>query len=441
MRRALTRALRGAGIRFVRIVTCSTANVIRSKAANIECLEDVFEHGVGVTAALPALPVMYDVVVEESGLGPVGEIRLMPDWETLQLIPYASGHAQVIGDLMLDGQPWPLDPRYFLRRMVADASRAGFQAQAGYELEFYLLDANRRPADDTVFAATLGMDVAHRLIGDIVDALAAQDILVQQFYPEAGPGQYELPLAPADPLTTADRMVYARQTLRAVARQAGMRAVLLPKVFDDQAGNGAHCHFSLWREGRNVIGDPGAAHGLSAEAMHFVAGILDHLPALAALTVASRNSYRRLRPRTWSGAFRAWGTDNREAAVRVPSGPNRTAPSHIELKTSDASANPYLALGAILAAGLDGLRRGLTPPAPVQEDPAHLSEAERSARGLNHLPDSLEAAVGALERDPVLMEALGPDLARAYIAVKRFEWQALKDMPLDEEVSLLMERY
>ena len=441
MRKALTRALRGAGIRFVRVVTCSTANVIRSKAANVDCLDDVFEHGVGVTAALPALPVMYDAVVQESGLGPVGEIRLMPDWETLQLVPYASGHAQVIGDLMLDGQPWPLDPRYFLRRMVADASRAGFQAQAGYELEFYLLDANRRPADDTVFAATLGMDVAHRLIGDIVDALAGQDILVQQFYPEAGPGQYELPLAPADPLTTADRMVYARQTLHAVARQAGMRAVLLPKVFDDQAGSGAHCHFSLWREGRNVIGDPGAAHGLSAEAMSFVAGILDHLPALAALTVASRNSYRRLRPRTWSGAFRAWGTDNREAAVRVPSGPNRTAPSHIELKTSDASANPYLALGGIIAAGLDGLRRGLTPPAPVQEDPARLSEAQRSARGVDPLPDSLEAAVGALERDPVLMEALGPDLARAYIAVKRFEWQALKDLPLAEEVSMLMERY
>jgi len=441
MKTALVRALRGARIRFVRVITCSTANVIRSKAANVDCLEDVFEHGVGVTAALPGLPVMYDAVVPESGLGPVGEIRLMPDWETLQLVPYAPGHAQVIGDLMLDGQPWPLDPRQFLRRMVAEAGKAGFGVHAGYELEFYLLDANRRPIDDTVFAATLGMDVAHRVIGEIVDALGAQDIIVQQFYPEAGPGQYELPLAPADPLTGADRMVYARQTLHAVARQAGMKAVLLPKVFDDEAGNGAHCHFSLWREGRNVIGDPRAAHGLSTEAMSFVAGILDHLPALAALTVASRNSYRRLRPQTWSGAFRAWGTDNREAAVRVPSGANRTAPGHIELKTSDASSNPYLALGGVIAAGLDGLRRKLAPPAPVQEDPARLSEAERSQRGMDPLPDTLEMAVGALERDPVLMDALGPELARAYIAVKRFEWQALKDLPLEEEVTLLMERY
>ena len=441
MRTALMRALRGAQIRFVRIVTCPTSNVIRSKAANVECLQDVFEQGVGVTAAMPALPVMYDAVVQESGLGPVGEVRLMPDWETLQLVPYAPGHAQAIGDLMLDGHPWPLDPRYFLKRMVAEAGHAGFDVRAGYELEFYLLDADRRPADDTVFAATLGMDVAQRVIGEMVDALAAQEIVVQQFYPEAGPGQFELPLAPADPLTTADRMVYARQTLHAVARRAGMRAALLPKIFDDQAGNGAHCHFSLWREGRNAIGDPQAAHGLSGEAMSFIAGILDHLPALAALTLASDNSYRRVRPRTWSGAYRAWGTDNREAAVRVPSGANRAAPSHIELKASDASSNPYLALGGIIAAGLDGLRRNLAPPAPVQEDPARLSEAERSARGVDPLPHNLGAALAALERDPVLMEALGPELAQAYIAVKRFEWQALKDLPLEEEVSLLLERY
>jgi len=441
MKKAFVRALRGARIRFVRVITCSTANVIRSKAVNVDCLEGTFEHGVGVTAALPALPVMYDAVVQGSGLGPVGEIRLVPDWETFQLVPYAPGHAQVIGDLMLDGRPWPLDPRHFLKRMVAEAGRAGLDVRAGYELEFYLLDGNRRPADDTVFAATLGMDVAHRIVGDIVDALAAQDIVAQQFYPEAGPGQYELPLAPADPLTTADQMLYARQTLHAVAREAGMRAVLLPKVFENTAGNGAHCHVSLWRDGCNVTGDTKSSHGLSVEAASFVAGMLDHLPALAALTVASRNSYRRLQPRTWSGAFRAWGTDNREAAVRVPSGPNHTAPGHIELKTSDASSNPYLALGAVIAAGLDGLHRRLALPEPVQEDPADLAEAERRRRGVDPLPDTLEAAISALEADRVLVDALGPGLAQAYIAVKRFEWQTLKDLPLEDEVSMLMERY
>ncbi len=441
MKTALVRALRAANVRFVRVITCSTSNVIRGKAASIECLEDVFEHGVGVTAALPALPVMYDAVVEESGLGPVGEIRLVPDWETFQLVPYAPGDAQVIGDLVLDGRPWPLDPRDFLRRVVAEARKQDLDVRAGYELEFYLLDDNRRPADDTVFAATLAMDVAHRVVHEMVDALAAQGIVAQQFYPEAGPGQYELPLAAADPLTTADRMLYARQTLHAVARRAGFKAVMLPKIFEHTAGNGAHCHFSLWREGRNIIGDPRSAHGLSTEATSFIAGMLEHLPALAALTVASRNSYRRLQPRTWSGAFRAWGIDNREAAVRVPSGPNRTTPGHIELKTSDASSNPYLALGAVIAAGLDGVARGLTLPEPVQGDPARLAEAERRARRIDPLPETLEIALAALEADRVLMEALGPQLAQAYTAVKRFEWQALKDLSLEEEVALLMERY
>src|SRR5215471_3007301 len=147
MKLALMRALRGAQVRFVRVITCSTANVIRGKAASIDCLDDVFLHGVGVTAALPALPVMHDVVVQESGLGPAGEVRLMPDWDTLQLIPYAPGHAQTIGDLMLDGRPWPLDPRGFLRRIVAGAREEGLAVQAGYELEFYLLDDQRRPLD------------------------------------------------------------------------------------------------------------------------------------------------------------------------------------------------------------------------------------------------------------------------------------------------------
>ncbi len=441
MERAFMRALRGAQVRFVRVITCSTSNVIRGKACAIEFLDDLLAHGVGITAALPALPVMYDAVVEGSGLGPAGEIRLVPDWDTFQLVPYAPGHAQVVGDLTLGGRPWPLDPRHFLRRMVGEAREAGLEIRAGCELEFYLLDDHGRPADDTVFAATLGMDVAHRVVGDLVDALAAQDIVVQQFYPESGPGQIELPLAPADLVTTADRMLYARQTLHAVARRAGFKAVLLPKVFEHTAGNGAHCHFSLWRDGRNVVGDPRSDHGLSSDAAGFIAGMLNHLPALAALTVASPNSYRRLQPRTWSGAFRTWGIDNREAAVRVPSSPDGAPPSHFELKTSDASANPYLALGAVIASGLDGLRRKLPLPEPVRQDPAALTEVERRELGADPLPDTLEAALGALEADRVLTAALGPELVQAYLAVKRFEWHALKDLPLAEEVALLMERY
>jgi glutamine synthetase len=167
--------------------------------------------------------------------------------------------------------------------------------------------------------------------------------------------------------------------------------------------------------------------------------VLAHLPALAAITVPSRNSYRRLEPHFWAGAFRAWGYENREAAVRATRGPAGAA--RLELKTSDASANPYLALGALLAAGLDGIRRGLEPPPEVTTDPGHLPEEERRRLGADRLPQSLGEALDALARDEVLLASLGRERARAYLAVKLMEWEALRGLSLADEVELLAERY
>jgi len=172
-----------------------------------------------------------------------------------------------------------------------------------------------------------------------------------------------------------------------------------------------------------------------------MAGVLDHLPGLMAITIASANSYRRIRPHFWSGAFRAWGKDNREAALRLPTGRSGQGPNHFELKTHDATANPYLALGAVITAGLDGLKRGLRLPEPVQGDPGLLSEEDRRAHGVDALPTELAEALRSLEADPVLVESLGPNLTRAYVAVKRNEWEAMKDMPLEEQAALLLERY
>jgi glutamine synthetase len=197
----------------------------------------------------------------------------------------------------------------------------------------------------------------------------------------------------------------------------------------------------LWRDGHNVFPDPTAPGGLSATGRAFLAGILEHLPALAGIVAPTPNSYRRLQPRFWSGAYRCWGLDNREAALRVPSSPSGTGSTHFEVKTVDASSNPYLALGAVIAAGLDGVRRGLDPGPPVQTDPAGLSDAERAARRIDRLPASLGEAIEQLEADRVLLGALGPGLATAYLAVRRAEWEALGGMTLEEEVRLLLERY
>jgi glutamine synthetase len=207
-----------------------------------------------------------------------------------------------------------------------------------------------------------------------------------------------------------------------------MVASLAPKPWLDNAGNGGHIHFSLWEAdgSRNRFHDGSAADALSAEARSFIAGVLVHLPGLCGLTAPSFNSYHRIVPQYWAGAFLCWGYDNREAPVRVASTFRgaEEASTNAELKACDASANPYLALGGLLAAGLDGLERGLEPPEPVQVDPATIAEDERARRGIARLPATQAEALDALAADDVLSSALGPVLANAYLAVRRSEWAA-----------------
>ncbi|QDU75366.1 Glutamine synthetase [Bremerella volcania] len=432
-------------IRFVRVLWTDNANVIRGKAIHRRGLANYVEHGVGITAAAQAMPAMYDAVIPESGLGPIGEIRLVPDFATLTPLPYAPGHARVMGDLVLNGEPWPLCPRGFLKRIAEDAAREGFEVMAGFENEFFLLrptpDGGVAPADDTVFAATLAMDLAREVIDDIVEALLDQSILVEMYYPESGPGQHELSATWTTLTEAADWQVVFRETVHAIAARHGLKASFLPKVYADKAGCGCHLHLSLWRDGKNLLPDPDGPGELSDTALSFIAGVLEHLPALAAVVAPSPNSYRRLQPHFWSGAYRCWGLDNREAAVRVPSSPTGSGSTHFELKTVDATANPYLAAGCVVAAGLDGIRRQLKPPPAVQVDPGSLSDAERAEHHIDALPANLGDAIGCLSRDKVLIEALGPGLAKSFLAVRQAEWEAMKDYQLDDEVRLLLERY
>src|SRR5262249_4044509 len=200
-------------------------------------------------------------------------------------------------------------------------------------------------------------------------------------------------------------------TVRAVARKHGFVASLAPKPFADQAGNGCHIHLSAWdlAQARNLMVADGKPNELSQFGRHWIAGVLKHLPGLVALTAASYNSYRRLKPQMWSSAFACWGLDNREASVRIASVLwDEARPSlNMELKPSDNSNNPYLALGGLIAAGLDGVEKGLDPGPPVMLDPGTLSEGERNRLGIHRLPESLAAAADELERDEVLMGALG----------------------------------
>jgi glutamine synthetase len=219
-----------------------------------------------------------------------------------------------------------------------------------------------------------------------------------------------------------------RETIRGVATELGLVASLAPKPWPGGAGSGGHIHFSLWDlDGeRNRFHDPGSPDGFSAEGRTFLAGVLEHLPGLCGLTAPSFNSYHRIVPQYWAGAFVCWGHDNREAALRLPSqfSGMEEASTNLEYKASDATCNPYLAVGGLIAAGLDGLERGLEPPEPVEVDPASLPDAAREALDIRPLPSDQRAALDALAADEVLTGALGPVLAQSYLAVRGSEWEA-----------------
>jgi glutamine synthetase len=234
-----------------------------------------------------------------------------------------------------------------------------------------------------------------------------------------------VPRAPA--LEAADRQVKVRDAIRGVAVSHGMRASFAPKPFLDQIGSGAHLHVSIWRGERNVLHDPDAEGALSADGRHVVGGLLDHMSGLLGLGAPTVNSYQRLVPDTWAGVFRAWGFDNRETPVRVasPFWGREEQSLNVELKAVDSSANPYLALGGVIAAALDGLRAGADPGEPVAVNPARLDDPPE------RLPLSLDEVLDALAADGVLAAAMGDDMLDTYLRLKRSESAAYAGMQPD----------
>jgi glutamine synthetase len=426
------------GIRLVRFLYCDNGGVIRGKATHIDRVADRMRTGIGLTVAMQAMNSL-DQLQPVEGMGPVGEIRLVPDPDTFTILPYAPHSAAMLVDhVRLDREPYEAGPRNFLSRMNDRLAERGMVLSCAVENEWSLARAEEGtyvPVDQSLCFSSVGFAAAAHVTEALVEALEQQGIEVEQYYPELGHGQQELSVAPRPAIRAADTQIMVRETIRAVAAGFGLVASLAPKPWPDQAGNGGHVHFSLWDAGqdRNLFHDPQERFGLSSTAERFIGGILAHLPGLLALTAPSFNSYQRLLPQHWSSAFVCWGPDNREASVRVPStfwGMERES-TNLEFKPADASCNPYLAFGALIAAGLDGLDRELQPPEPIDVDPATLSDRDREARGAHRYPETLAEATDALEGDEVLIDALGDLLARSYVAVRRSEWEAYSGM--DEE--------
>ena len=435
--REVLAAARQAGTSLVRFEYCDVSGVARTKAISVASLESKLVEGVSLTRAQMAISLLEELIDIE-GMEPVGEIRLVPDPDTFTVLPWAPGSASILCDqLDHDRQDWGACPRSYLKAMIARAAERGVHVQAAFENEYYLVrEVNGAyvPSDlydhAPVYSA-IGHDLHAELTLETVQALESQGIVVEQAINEFGRGQQEISIRHTDALRSADHQIKFRDTVRGVALRRGLLASFAPKPFPDEIGSGAHVHFSLWNaDGASLLFDPGAERGLSTLGRQFLAGVAEHLPALVALTAPSHNSYARMKPGAWAASTSSWGFDNKEVALRVvsPFYRREEASYNVEYKVSDASANPYLSLGALIACGLDGIERGLTLGEPCARDPARMTSDELERSRVRPLPTSMGAALDALEADTYLLGTLGELLRRCYVAVRRSEALAFEAM-------------
>src|SRR5918993_1859889 len=392
------------GTLWVRFVFVDHAGIPKTKAVYRDSFIERARAGVGLAKGVLALD-PSGALHSESGLSPVGEVRLVPDLSSLTPLPFARGQAMVCCDMTEPDArtPWEGCPRGALRRVLGRLATRGYRSIASYEAEFYLRGSDG-PLDRTPYAGSFALTAAAEFVAELAETLEEMGIRPEQCHAEVGHGNLELSVGELEALSAADRRVQVLEAIRGVAHRLGLETTMAPKPYLDGAGNGHHLHVSLYEGDAPALFD--ASGALSSSGSGFVAGILEHMPAVMAFTAPSPNSYQRIAPGMWASAYAAYGLDNREAAVRLasPVAGAESATANIEFKPVDATANPYLALAAVLAAGMDGIERSLDPGGPVTVDPATLSEEERASRGIHTFPGSLDEALDALERDDVLIE-------------------------------------
>ncbi|WP_026412610.1 glutamine synthetase family protein [Actinomadura oligospora] len=419
------------------LVWVDTSGIARVKAVPLARLEHAATWGVGVPPGLDAFLLDDSVVTGRyAGGAPVGDLRLHPDLDRLVPLAALPGWALAPADRYAqDGAVHPLDSRSLLRREMARLSSQGWSARAAFEMEWAV--SKKGWGDDFTPACNgpaYGMTRVSELsdyLRDVLLALEGSGVAVEQIHPEYAPGQYELTVAAEDPLGAADTAVLVRETVRATSLRHGLVASFSPKTELASLGNGGHVHLSLWRRDTdtNAMAGGDGPSGMTPSGEAFAAGILRHLPALLAIGAPSMASYLRLVPSGRAGAYACWGPENREAALRFITGAHgeQHRAANLEVKCFDPSANPYLALAALLAAGRAGLDTRATLPAPVTTDPAALPTQERDHAGITPLPTTLSESVEAFEADPVLRQALGDAVIDTVSVVRRGEIALLDD--------------
>jgi glutamine synthetase len=431
------------GVDMVATTFVDNAGITRVKSVPLRRLPELAAWGVGASTSFDYFRFDDWLAAPPGGTAPVGDLRVLPDVRRVVPLAAQPGWAWAPGDrYRQDGLAHPGCNRLLLQRLVDEAAADGLEVKAAFEIEWVVSAGD---GDDFVSAAVGPGYGMSRLINvsdylrDVVDALSAAEVEVEQVHPEYALGQLEISVAAESPVQAADTSVLVRSTIRAVGRRYNLRTSFSPKVETEGVGNGGHAHLSTWRDGKNLMAGGDGPCELTPVGEAFAAGILKRLPALVALGAPSVASYLRLVPSEWAGAYGCWGLENREAALRMITGSTGSSDwaANLEVKCVDLTANPYLLLAGLLAAGLDGVASHARLPEPVDVDPDALAPEERDRRGVHRLPTSLRESTDALAADPVLRGAFGAVLIDSVLAVRESEIELFAGASAEEVVRAL----
>ncbi|WP_322822474.1 type I glutamate--ammonia ligase [Chloroflexus sp.] len=424
-RTALLHRIAADQVSFINLQFTDVLGIGKTVTIPVEELPDALDHGVWFDGSS----------IEGFARMVESDMYLVPDISTYAVVPWDRHQGVTTARLICsvytpDGKPFAGDPRNVLRRMLDQAAAAGYRFMVAPELEFFLFktdpNGNILEPHDKASYFDISTDLATHIRRQMARTLQAMGITVEAVHHEVAPGQHEIDLRYADALQSADHLVTARVALKAVAQMNGLHATFMPKPIAGVNGSGMHVHQSLIDRDteKNLFADPDDPYGLSALARHFIAGLLAHARGMCALLAPLVNSYKRLVPGFEAPVYISWGRTNRSALVRVPRiTAGRYQATRIELRCPDPACNPYLAYTAMLAAGLDGIRRKLPLRDATEEDLFHV---DPRARGLTTLPTSLGSALDALREDEVILEAIGPSIAERFLDARQQEWESYR---------------
>ncbi|ELY40800.1 type I glutamate--ammonia ligase [Natronorubrum tibetense] len=362
------------------------------------------------------------------------DMRLVPDPDTFAILPWRQKEESAAARMICDvyntstGEPFEGDPRRVLKNALDRADEMGYEVNAAPEPEFFLFEededgrATTKTGDQGGYFDLAPKDLASDVRRDIIYGLESMDFEIEASHHEVAKGQHEINFEYDDALTTADNVGTFRTVVRAIAAQHDQHATFMPKPIPKINGSGMHTHLSLFEDGENAFHDDDDEFNLSDTAHSFLAGILEHAPAITAIANPTVNSYKRLVPGYEAPVYVAWSDRNRSALIRKPAA-RVPAASRVELRSPDPSCNPYLAIAVMIHAGLDGIEQDLEAPDPVRENIYEFDEAKRDEYGIDTLPANLGEAVDALEKDEAIYNALGEHIASKFVEAKRQEFE------------------